>query len=114
MNSTRLIADPVHSLAAGSMSAAYMGIGPVFDHSGRMVLVNNLTDDILTFSYDGVNDHFILPVYTSLLLTIDWNKDSVDDYLAIPKGSRLYVKHSSYTPTVGSVYVTYFRAVDDA
>lgn len=113
MNATRLIVDPVHSLAAGSIGAAYMGIGPAFDHSGRMVFVNNLTDDVLTFSYDGVNDHFILPVYTSLLLTVDWNRDDVDDYLALPLGGRLYVKYN-YVPTGGSVYVTYFRAVDDA
>lgn len=113
MNATRLIADPVHSIAAGSIGVAYMGVGTAFDNSGRMVLINNLTDDILTFSYDGVNDHFLLPVYTSLLLTVDWNRDAVDDYLALPIGSRLYVKYN-YVPTKGSVYVTQFRAVDDA
>lgn len=112
MNAVHLIVEPIQSLAAGSIGAAYMGVGAAFDESARMVFINNLTDGLMMLSYDGVNDHVPLPGYCSLLLTITQN-DEISDYYALPAKSRLYVKQIN-APTTGSVYVTHFRGVNDA
>jgi hypothetical protein len=113
MTSIRLVADPIQSLAAVSIGAAYMGIGPRFDRAARMILVNNFTDGLMMFSWNGVNDHFPLPVYTSLLLSIAQNADDIEEHLLFPAQSRLYVRQIN-APTTGSVYITQFRGVNDA
>lgn len=110
--STRLVPTTIQSLAFGSIGATYMGIGARFSNSARIVVVTNLTDDLLVFSFDGVNDHFHLPVYTTLTLTITWNDDP-DEPFSLPALSRLYVKET-FTPSQGSVYVTEFRGDNDA
>lgn len=111
--SERLVVDPIQSLAGAAMGAAYMGIGPAFDNSVRMVFITNYTDDVLVFSWNGVDDHFHLPIYTGMLLTVSWNEDDIAQALSLPKGSRLYAKEWT-TVSSGTVYVTVFRGVDDA
>lgn len=113
MTSIRILVDPIQSLGSGAIGAAYMGLGPVFDESARMILIANYTDGLMMFSWDGVNDHFPLPLYTSLLLTISQNDEENADYFALPALSRIYVRQIS-APTTGSVYVTHFRGINDA
>ena len=112
MSSIRLFADPIQSLGAGLIGAAYMGIGAEFDKSARMIVVNNLTNQTMIFSWDGVNDHFPLVKFTYLVLTITQNDEEEAEYFALPAGSRLYVKQMS-APNVGGVHVTHFRGVND-
>lgn len=113
MSSIRLFADPIQSLGFGSIGAAYMGIGAAFDESARIVVVNNLTNTTMMFSWDGVNDHFPIVKLTYLVLTITQNDEEEAEYFALPAGSRLYVKQVS-APTLGTVYVTHFRGITDA
>jgi hypothetical protein len=113
MDSIRLFTDPIQSLAAGSISAAYMGIGAEFDKSARMIAISNLTDNTLMFSWDGVNDHFPLLRHTYLVLTVTQNNEDEAEYFALPAGSRLYVKRI-LIPTEGAVYITHFRGITDA
>lgn len=112
MTSIRLFADPVRVLTAGAIGAAYMGIGAAFDESARMIIVNNLTNNTMLFSWNGVDDHFPLVKFTYMVLTITQNDDE-EEYFALPAGSRLYVKQL-IAPTVGAVYVTHFRGIKDA
>lgn len=113
MSSLRLQVDPIHSISFGSIGAAYMGIGTLFDESARMVYISNLTNIVLMFSWDGVNDHFPIAGYSALLLTITQNNEDVSEYLSLPALSRLYVKELG-VPSSGSVYVTQFRGINDA
>jgi len=113
MSSLRLQADPLHSLAFGSIGAAYMGIGAAFDESARMVYISNLTDESLLFSWDGITDHFPVYAYSALLLTITQNNEDVSEGFSLPALRRLYVKQLGI-PSAGSVYVTQFRGVNDA
>lgn len=112
MNGIRLVVDPLQSIASGTIDASYMGIGPVWDRSARMVLINNHTNAFLLFSYDGITDHFTMLDYSSLLLTIT-NNDEGHEPFSLPALSRLYVKQLT-VPTHGSVYVTHFRGITDA
>ncbi len=113
MTSIRVVVDPIQSLPFGSIGAAYMGIGPAFDNSARMVLIANYTDELLMFSWDGINDHLPLLSNTIVLLTITQNDEDVSDYCAFPALSRVYVREIT-VPTTGSVHVTQFRGINDA
>lgn len=102
--SIRLKMEPIRSLAYGSISSSYMGIGTAIDEAARMIYVTNLTDVILMFSLDGVEDHFALPANGFLLLDISANKTREQGYY-IAEGTRFYVKTSG-SPTSGTVYLS--------
>jgi len=100
----RLVPEAARSLAFGSIAAGYTGVGTAIDNPVRILHIQNLTDVVLMFSYDGVYDHFPLASNAYLLLDITANKASGQGcYLA--EGTRIYVKQDG-VPASGSVYVT--------
>lgn len=104
--SIRLFADPVKTLAFGSIVAGYTAIDTGLLHPAHMVFVQNLTDVSLMFSIDGINDHFPLPANGYLVMDVTSNK-SVSNALFIATGTTFYVKCIGI-PTTGSVYVSSF------
>lgn len=103
----RLAPEPVRSLAFGAIGGAYMGIGTAFAHPIRIIMIQNLTDVSLMFSFDGIDDHVPLPGSGFLLLDVTTNK-SVSNGFFIAEGTRIYVKTIAAPVTVGSVYVSVF------
>lgn len=109
--SIRLVPETARSLAHGSIGAAYMGVGTSFTKPIRILVIQNLTDVSLMFSFDGINDHVPLPTSGYLLLDVTSNK-AREDGLYFSEGTRIYVKEVG-TPTSGSVYVTTFYGAND-
>ncbi len=107
----KLLFEPMRSLGYASISGVYMGVGTVIDNPARQFLVQNLTNSTMIFSFDGVNDHFVLPANGFLLDDITSNKTQTQG-LYIEKGSRLYVKTDG-TPTSGSVYFSVMYGSED-
>ena len=104
--SIRLLAEPLRSLAFGSIGAAYMGVGTAIDNPARIIIVQNYTDANLLFSFDGTNDHFPLSESSQLIIDIAGNKIR-EQGIYLAEGQRLYVKELG-TTTTGSVYLTVF------
>jgi len=103
----RLMPEPVRTLGFAAIGAAYMGVGTAMTRPIRMLLIQNLTDELVMFSFDGIDDHIPMPSNGYLILDISANKtSSVGFFLA--EGQRLYVKHEGAAPTRGSVYFTTF------
>lgn len=107
----RLEPEDMRSLAFGSITSSYMGIGTAFTKPIRIFLVQNLTDVLMIFSFDGANDHFPLPSNGYMLLDISANKTREQGYY-IAEGTRVYVKDNGDSPTMGSVYITTFYGAD--
>ena len=105
--SIRLKAETVRSLAFGSIGAAYMGVGTAMFRPIRIMMIQNLTDENLMFSFDGIDDNFPLPKNGYILLDVTANKTR-DEGFFLAEGERLYVKEITATPTSGSVYFTTF------
>lgn len=102
----RLLPETQRSLAFGSIGAAYAGVGTAMTQKIRILYVFNQTDALLQFSFDGVNDHFVLPSLGYILLDITANKTREQGFF-LGEGQRVYVKRIG-TPTSGSVYVSTF------
>lgn len=103
----RINIETVRSLGFAGISGTYAGVGSAITHPARQVFIQNLTNETLMFSIDGVNDHFPLPANGFFLDDITSNKTtSAGFYLA--EGVRLYVREISASPTTGSVYFTVF------
>ena len=103
--------EPVRSLAFGSISDIYMGVGTATDHPARMILLQNFTDADLMLSFDGLEDHIPLKFDSSFILDVSSNK-TIDTGFFIEKGTRLYVKEID-TPATGNVYFTVFYGEED-
>lgn len=102
--SVRLQFDPVRSLAYGSISGTYAGVGTALTNAASQIIIQNLTDASLMFSFDGVNDHFPLPSNGFIIDDIGSNR-AVSQAFFLAAGERLYVKNIG-TATSGSVYFT--------
>jgi hypothetical protein len=92
--------EPLRSLSYTAISSTYAGIGTATVYPTRVYWIQNNTDVLLTFSWDGVNDMFVLPDDGFFLLDGTANQSAVGGMFAIPVGTRTYVKGS---PTTGSV-----------
>lgn len=111
-SSIRLKIEPQRSIAFGSISGTYTGIGTPYNHPVRLYMLQNFTDAQLQFSWDGVNDHFPLGVGGSMIIDITSNKSSTGGIFAAAEGDRTYVKTID-APTSGSVYLTIFYGFEN-
>jgi len=109
--SIRMRAEPLRSLAFGAISAAYAQVGPALNNAPSQILVQNLTDSLLVFSFDGIVDHFVLPAGGFFLSDIASNK-ALGGGLCLSRGDGLWVKVIS-APSVGSVYFSVFYGSDN-
>ena len=103
--------EPVRPLGFAAIGAAYVGVGTSLNFPARIILIQNMTDAILMFSFDGINDHFPLLANAFLLVDLSSNKTLSTGYF-IAKGERLYVRDMGTAPTTGSVYFTTIYGID--
>jgi hypothetical protein len=102
----RLLPDTLRTAAFGAIGAGYTAIGTPFGHAMRIISIKNLTDANLLFSFDGVNDHEIVPTDAGIVWDFCTNRVSTAGAF-ISVGTTLYVKQSG-VPTSGAVYVSCF------
>ena len=107
LDSQRLVPLPVRSLAAAGVVAGYTAIGTALTDSARIFFIQNLTDQIIMISHDGVNDHYPLASGGFLLLDCTTNRDANSVGFYIPQNTRIFAKRVG-VPTTGNVYVTAF------
>ncbi len=102
----RILPETQRELAFGSITTSYAGIGTAMTEKIRILMVQNLTDVSLQFSFDGINNHFPLPANGFLLLDITANKTREQGFF-LGEGQRIYVKEIG-NPTIGTVYLSTF------
>lgn len=105
----RLSCDPVRTIAFDGIDAFYAGVQTAFSSPVRLFHLQNLTDAILMFSYDGVNDCFPLATQGFLVLDVSANQ-ALQQGFFMAQGQRLYVRdmtaEGENPPTFGSVWLT--------
>jgi hypothetical protein len=104
--SLRLRAETCRTLDYTSISTSYTALGAPYGHAIRVAFIQNQTNAHLMFSFDGVNDHFIVPDESFILQDICLNQ-SINDGLYSAVGSQLYVKRLGPIGS-GAVYATLF------
>jgi hypothetical protein len=104
----KMLPETVRTLGFAGIGGAYNAIGTPITNPTRIFLLQNLTDALLMFSFDGINDHFPLASTAFILLDISSNA-SISQVYCLTQGQRLYVKTIA-VPTAGSVYLTTFYA----
>ena len=102
----RILPETVRTLAAAAVVAGYTAIGTALANPSRILILQNLTDQSVMFSWDGTNDHIALPAGGQLVLDITTNSSTSGAFNA-SAGTTFYAKRIG-TPTTGSVYVSTF------
>ena len=101
----RLLPETLRTLAFGGIGGAYAAIGAAFANPSRILYITNTTDVVLTFSLDGVNDHFVVPTGAGLIVDVMTNRSNPGGAFVISQGTVVYVKGA---PTSGAVYLSTF------
>lgn len=98
-------AEPIRSLAFGSISGTYTAIGTAFTKPIQYAEFLNLTDATLMFSYDGVVDHFVLPAGGMRVMDVGSDAVATANQFYLSIGTQIFVKQVG-APTLGAVYVS--------
>lgn len=97
--------EPIRTLAFGSISGVFMGVGTEFENPIRNLIVQNFTDVTLDFSDDGVDTKFKLIPNSLFVWDITANKSNETGYF-LPERGRIYVKRVGLAATEGEVSVS--------
>ncbi len=104
--SVRILPETIRTLVAAGVIAGYTAIGTALANPSRVLMLQNLTDASVMFSWDGINDHIALPAGGQLVLDITTNSSTSGSFNAA-SGTIFYAKRIG-VPTTGSVYVSTF------
>lgn len=105
--SLRLNVEPLRTLNAGSITGSYTALGNSYAYPVRIYHLQNLTDQSVYYSWDGINNHGILAAGSFILLDVTTNK-SLDQGQFIGQGWSTYITQAGSAPTTGAVYLTTF------
>jgi|SRR6185295_15022443 len=105
MSNSRLQFEPVRSSGFAAILAGYTPVGTPTVNVCVQFLIQNLTDQSVMLSFDGVNDHFPLPSDGFFLDDVGSNATGANG-LVLPANSQLFVKQLSGAPGSGAVYFT--------
>ena len=100
----RALFEAMRSIDSASIGAAYTLIGDLFENPVRMLYIVNNTDALLQFSIDGVDNHFVIMSYTSMILDVASNRVQQYAYF-LSEANGVYVAWLD-VPTTGDVYVS--------
>jgi hypothetical protein len=105
----RLRAEILRALAFSALSIAYAKLGAPFANPVRIFHLQNLTDQNILYSFDGITVHGVVAAGGFILLDVTTNK-SLDQGQFIAQGTQIYVATilGDTAPTKGSVYLSVF------
>jgi hypothetical protein len=98
--------EPLRTLAFGGISATYAAVGTPFLNAEHIISFDNTTDAQITISFDGVNDHLIVPSEAGKVFDLSTNRIGIVQKLMLPQNMQVYAKQTSTGPTLGAVYVS--------
>lgn len=100
----RALFDPIRSVAAAGIGAAYAVLGAALTNKTIAVCFKNTTDGDVFISQNGVDDHLLMPPNSYNVWDIRTNAPNQTD-LEIGIGTQFYVKDGPSAPTTGTVYM---------
>lgn len=93
--------ETLRSIDSATFTGSYQNLGTALSNPAIIVKLVNNSDQLVTLSTDGTNDHDIFPTGSFTLYDYSANKQNAP-YLAAAKGTQYRVKGSAGT---GLVYL---------
>ncbi len=108
--SQRVRYENLRSIAFGSITGTYAGVGASFANPVRILMIDNISDADVYVSFDGVNDKTIVAARSGKVIDYASNRTEPIGQLEQSVGERVYVKVITTLPTVGGVFVSVIYA----
>lgn len=108
----RMVAEALRRVAFGGIGAGYAVLGTPLEHPTRILIIKNLTNENLVFSYDGITDHEIIPKLSGQVLDLTTNKATPEGAF-FGQGTQVWVKHDGVAPTSGLVAASVYFCLGD-
>lgn len=105
-NSNSIYPDVLRSIDSATLTGSYQQVGANLTNPARIIKFTNLSTVTVTISWDGINDHEILPTGGFVLLDISTNKET-SQILEISANTPFFVKGSAGT---GLIYISNYFA----
>lgn len=106
--STVMFPEDLRSLGFAAIGANYAAIGSAFENPIRLMFLQNLTDQSLLFSWNGSDNHLLLPSTGFIVLDVTSNKSMPAGISCFRQGTKIYVKELLTPVTSGAVYLSVF------
>lgn len=103
----RILPEVLRSVPYTAFVGGYIAIGTPLAHPARLIKLYNGTDADMLISWDGVNNHDILPTKAFILLDVCTNKTR-DDGLYVGQDTVFWARQAVANPTVGNVYLSVY------
>jgi hypothetical protein len=107
--------DPMRTVTAATIVAGaggFVTIGAVLANGARAFYILNDTDGTITFSIDGVNDHFLMITDSYILFDVSSNQSFSQGFF-LPVNTQFWARQNVLpNPTTGSVYLTILYGAD--
>ncbi len=102
--STVILPDPIRSINSASFTGSYQTVGTPLTHGARIIKFTNLSGVTVTLSWDGVNDHEVMPANSFVLIDVSGAREN-SQFLEVQSGTQFYAKGSAGT---GLFYISVY------
>ena len=110
----RWTAEPLRNATAAAITAGAGDFVPVGDQTlnpANQFYLLNFTDALLIVSFDGINDHLVMPQGTNFFDDVGSDKSNQAGALVLPANTQIWVAYSGIdNPTTGNFYASIFYA----
>lgn len=100
----RILPEVERTLAYTGISGTYAAVGTPLKFAAIQVILQNLTDGLVSFSWDGTNSAITLAANTSFILDIQSNKGRADAMM-VSENTQFWVSTSA-TLHSGAIYIS--------
>lgn len=97
--------EPIRRLASGSLLLTFLPVGSPFVNPSRGLIVCNNTNQLVTFSIDGVNDYLDFVAGACMILDTASLKQA-DNQCWSAKGTQVYARSTVSGSPAGNFCVT--------
>ena len=97
-----LLPDVLRTFESASLTSSYQLVGSVFTYPVRIMKITSTSTTDVLVSWDGINDHEIIPAGSFLLLDVSANRET-SQICEISKGTSILVKGTAGT---GNIYIS--------
>lgn len=104
----RIIPDTLRSVDSATFNGAFQKIGTPLLYASCLVKAVNNSNVLVTISWDGVNDHDVLPATSFTLYDVCSDAGSQRG-LYVPQGTQFYVNGAAGGGNNGLVYIVSFH-----
>lgn len=107
--SITIFPETLRSIAASGFTGSYQAVGSPLANPARILKFTNDTNVEVKVSWDGTNDHEVLPADSFLLIDISANRQ-ISNILCAAAGVQFYASGSSGMGNTGNFYISSYYA----